>query len=210
MAKLLVECVQCYGKLLLKKRRFYRGVNDEFMFKKFATRYRVPLSTTWDFKIAAQFAGGNQGLIIELTKYLDGGDISYFDCSSASSFDTEKEVLFFGGNTLLRISCIWQVYCSKWTSFRKYIEPLNAIFRMIHGLTVIKQHILSHDKEQRVMLKLLTYILCKQKEESLTQIPPYIEELLTYHISIDTITLNFTELKNEYQWLNSLILRENT
>ena len=48
-AKLLIECVQCFGTMLVtrgKKKRYYRGVNKAFIFPRFITRFHVPLSTS--------------------------------------------------------------------------------------------------------------------------------------------------------------------
>ena len=46
-AKLLVECVQCFGRLLVcKKSRFYRGIGRRFILKRFVARFHVPLSTS--------------------------------------------------------------------------------------------------------------------------------------------------------------------
>ena len=47
MAKSLIECVQCFGQLLVKKKKmFYRGIADEFILKRFVAQFHVPLSTS--------------------------------------------------------------------------------------------------------------------------------------------------------------------
>ncbi len=56
------------------------------------------------------------GLVLELTHYKDNYDVFNFDCSILSDFDTEKETIFFGGNTVLKISGIWQ-YIREWISY---------------------------------------------------------------------------------------------
>eukprot|EP01084_Bolivina_argentea_P152769 266418_1 len=133
MAKFLMECVQCYGRLFLGKKKYYRGVNKWFIFKKFVTRYHVPLSTTGNFEIATSFAESEKGLVMELRKYDNGHDISCFDCSISSSFDHEKEILFFGGNCVLQISSIYQVYNETWTSHRHHIESIQGIVSLTNG-----------------------------------------------------------------------------
>lgn len=46
-AKLLTECVQCFGQLLMsKKKRYYRGINRLFLFPRFVARFYAPLSTS--------------------------------------------------------------------------------------------------------------------------------------------------------------------
>ena len=47
MGKLLTECVQCFGKLLIsKKTKYYRGLNRPFVFSRFVARFNAPLSTS--------------------------------------------------------------------------------------------------------------------------------------------------------------------
>ena len=47
LAKLLTESVQCFGKLLVRKKtRYFRGVNQTFIFPRFAARFYAPLSTS--------------------------------------------------------------------------------------------------------------------------------------------------------------------
>ena len=54
LAKLLTECVQCFGAVIhyvansKKQRQFFRGIKGEYMFRRFVTRYHCPMSTTWD------------------------------------------------------------------------------------------------------------------------------------------------------------------
>ena len=46
-AKTLVECVQCFGRLLVRKKtKYYRGVGNQFILKRFVARFHVPLSTS--------------------------------------------------------------------------------------------------------------------------------------------------------------------
>eukprot|EP01084_Bolivina_argentea_P258593 436020_1 len=67
-ARLLIESVQCFSKLRTAGKRYYRGVGNEFIFKRFVARFNVPLSTTIDFNKAVQFTEGN-GLVMELKVY---------------------------------------------------------------------------------------------------------------------------------------------
>ena len=47
MSKQLTECVQCFGQMLVgKKKRYYRGVSRAFVFSRFISRFHVPLSTS--------------------------------------------------------------------------------------------------------------------------------------------------------------------
>eukprot|EP01083_Nonionella_stella_P176738 619203_1 len=68
-AKLLTESVQCYGTFMTEEAKHWRGIDMEFIFKRFITRFNVPLSTTTDFTKATQFSGGLGGLVLELQRY---------------------------------------------------------------------------------------------------------------------------------------------
>ena len=47
MGKLLAECVQCFGKLLISKKvKYYRGLSKPFLFSRFVARFHAPLSTS--------------------------------------------------------------------------------------------------------------------------------------------------------------------
>ena len=49
-ARLLTECVQCFGSTLKsgKSKKFFRGVSKVFTFERFVTRFNLPTSTTSD------------------------------------------------------------------------------------------------------------------------------------------------------------------
>eukprot|EP01084_Bolivina_argentea_P113713 202623_1 len=162
MAKLLSECIQCYGCSLRgsKIKTYYRGVSHVFKFEMFVTRFNLPTSTTIDYTVAAtRFSNGGNGLVLELCQHKNSQDVFKFDCAPFSCYPEEKESLFFGGNTVLRIECIQQVVNGQWKSYRKYIEPLNAIVRMINGLSVKEQRVQLKHKSQKYMLKLLHHVL---------------------------------------------------
>eukprot|EP01084_Bolivina_argentea_P250383 419457_1 len=159
-AKLLCECVQCYGTSLnaSKCKRYYRGVQNVFTFTMFVTRFNLPTSTTTDFNQAVEFCVN--GLVLELQHYRNTYDVFKFDCYALSDYDTERETLFFGGNTVLQISCIWQPFKTKWISYGKYMIAIDAILRMIHGVTIKNHKILENKKHQQTMYELLNHIFC--------------------------------------------------
>eukprot|EP01084_Bolivina_argentea_P265870 450800_1 len=181
--RLLTECVQCYGTSikLNKNKQYFRGVNRELKFSMLVTRFNLPTSTTTNFDQATRFC--DDGLVFELMYYRDRYDVFQFDCSILSGFDIEKETLFFGGQTVLKISCIWQ-YVGEWIGYRKYMLPIDAILRMINGVTIDKHRILTNSKHQQTMYELLNHILCEfNSKKSMLKLPKYIENLLKYHLS---------------------------
>eukprot|EP01084_Bolivina_argentea_P007296 13713_1 len=170
----------------------------------FAARFNLPTSTTTNAFLAMDKFSSVDGLVLRLCKYRQIYDVWKLDCSALSSFDEEAETLFFGGNTVLKISSICK-YVKKWTWYTKYIEPINAILRLIHGLSLkIKGRvILSKNKDKQTMYELINHLFCK----SILKLPLYIEKLLKYHMSTPTIKLNFSELISDYKWLNPIFIK---
>ncbi len=41
-----MESVQCFGRLRVTKKKYYRGIDKPFIFKRFITRFNELLSTT--------------------------------------------------------------------------------------------------------------------------------------------------------------------
>eukprot|EP01084_Bolivina_argentea_P264922 448923_1 len=206
--KLLTECVQCYGTRIQKK-KYYRGVKNVFNFEMFAVRFNLPTSTTTNLQTAFEFSDGS-GLVLELKKYRERYDAYKLDCWKFSAFD-ERETLFFGGNTVLQISSIWQWYDRKWTGYTKYITPLNAISRMIHGLSIRHEEYPLNDNQQNTMSELLNHVFYTfNSQKSMMKLPKYIDQLLQCQASTHTINLNFEELTTDCQWMSKLFVKENT
>eukprot|EP01084_Bolivina_argentea_P122447 216988_1 len=184
LAQLLTESVQCYGELIKTKKRYYRGLDMEFTFKKFVTQFHVPMSTTTNFHKATEFADG--GLVVELSKYT--AHVYCFDCGMISLFDEEREILFFGGNSLLQIKSIFQPYNGKWTSYRRYVNGIKGLVSIAHGAKS------KHVKDIENMIK---YLLSNSAADF--ALSPYITSLLKYHWKNlpPTIELDLTYLNDE-------------
>lgn len=178
-----------------------------------------------------------------------------------SVFD-EAETLFFGGETRLRIFSIEQFIGSAWSNYKKYMQPTNAICRMVHGLKV-KTPIVFSARQQRTMNRLLYHVIYtlresltnepvadviefsdedrdksdenrptieleEEKEEDqmklnrildevdsvfaeferiykCKQVPAYISKLLSCHTRKSVISLNYLDLRNNYEWCASLL-----
>ena len=76
-----------------------------------------------------------------------------FECSTFSAFPEEKETLFFGGDTKLKIKGIMQLSSSgSWKYYDKYMEPINALNHFVHGLSLKGEDILNFKKRQKKML----------------------------------------------------------
>eukprot|EP01084_Bolivina_argentea_P306560 529756_1 len=198
-AKLLVEAVQCFGNFMTRKTRYYRGISMEFIFKRFRTRFNVPLSTTTDFTRATEFADGNNGLVMELQRHNDY--LSGFNCSSISSFEHEREILFFGSDSIFQIKSIYQWYNGTWSSYRKYINGIEGLIQIANGS--IKWNCINNMKD--IIGHILPHLYVEHK-----QLPPYIQSLLHYHWHHvpDIIEYDFRELSHAYQWVKNIFVKK--
>eukprot|EP01084_Bolivina_argentea_P024531 45708_1 len=208
--KYLTEIIQCYGSLLAnsKIQRYYRGVKKAFKFEALIMCFNLPTSTTNNYTIAAtRFSGQGAGLVLELRNYKNSYSVYKFFCDSFSEFDV-KETLFFGGRTVLKIVSITQVVKMHWKRYKKWIEPMNSMIRLVNGGTVKTLSIASNQKQQERMMKFGYHILSQISSAVLDQnLPKYIFELLLYHISSPVI-LNYQELLHEYKWMNIIFIKK--
>eukprot|EP01084_Bolivina_argentea_P000968 1779_1 len=197
-ARLLTECVQSYGQLRQTNKKYYRGVNQEFVFKKLITLFYVPLSTTIDFQVAVQFASGS-GIVLEFKKYDD--HVSCFNCSMISDFDKEREMLFLGEDSRLRINSIYQYNMKqkKWLGCKKYIDGIKEVLYLSKGTMF--------SNPTNNVKDILDYILSKN-----VSLHPYIESLLTYHLKHlpHQIEYDFEDvIRNDtYTWVKNIFLND--
>eukprot|EP01084_Bolivina_argentea_P309099 534619_1 len=199
-ARLLMEAVQCFGKFMTGKTKYYRGINMEFMFKRFITKFNVPLSTTTSITRASEFTDGPDGLIMELTRYNEF--ISGFDCSVLSDFVCEKEILFFGSDAIFKLACIYQWHGKQWMGYRKYINQIQNILDIASGSIQWKRY--------NDMKDIIANIL-PDLYHNLEKLPPYIENLLNYQLKNmpREIEYDFRELAHQYQWVQDIFVKNN-
>eukprot|EP01084_Bolivina_argentea_P320152 555460_1 len=182
------------------KTRYYRGVGEEYIFRRFITRFNVPLSTTTNFTRASEFTDSS-GLVMELSRYNEY--ISGLDCSVLSSFDHEKEVLFFGGETIFRLRSIFQWYKRKWTSYKHYVNAIQTIINIAQG-SITWNSTYTND-----IKNIIGHLLPDLYVDS-EQIPPYIESLLNYHVShlTNEIEYDYRELMHQYTWVQHIFVKD--
>eukprot|EP01083_Nonionella_stella_P198147 727766_1 len=125
--RLLTECVQCYGTELDSQTKYYRGIDCVLLFEQFVSRFNLPTTTSRNLLQASRFAQGDRGFIFSLCKY-GRYNVLKFDCDRLSAFSDEKETLFFGGETVLKILSIHQ-HVGQWRNYKKYMKPINIINR---------------------------------------------------------------------------------
>ena len=133
-----------------------------------------------------------------------------FDCEVFSCFQEENETLFFCGYTELRIKGIMQWAMGLWRHYDKYMEPINALNRIIHGKPLGDQPIWDNQKAQKWInhiVKDYLHIQLSQMDKVTT--PQYVACLLSYQLSSEEhIRLNWNEMNIGYQWMNDIMKSE--
>ena len=157
------------------------------------------------YSIALKFAT-ESGLLLKVGQYADKDDVMKFECELFSCFQDERETLFFGGDTVLKIKGIMQCL-DKWIRYDKYMEPINAFSRMMNGLSVMGQPISKKKKYQKVMRRIIKDLLRSliwQLQDAET--PKYVCDLVLFHHSCTSrVRLLYNEIMAEYQWLSSIL-----
>eukprot|EP01084_Bolivina_argentea_P156658 273018_1 len=199
-AKLLTETVQCYGAARYNDKAYFRGVDNEFVFRRLIVRFHAPLSTSFNWHKAAGFA--QNGLILEFRVYKDFGCAFGFNTSVMSDFPQEKEILFFGGNTTLQISSILQAIGTSWVSHRKYTNGIQHMLQIAGSR--MKWSYKNNMKD--IIGCLLPGMYADNKK-----LPSYIKSLLVYQLSTirSRVEYDISELsdKNQYTWVKDIFVK---
>eukprot|EP01084_Bolivina_argentea_P304218 525327_1 len=113
---------------------------------------------------------------------------------------------------------MWKVVGTKWKNYRKYMQPLNIMCRLINGLR-IKKYISSSNNNQTadpcvllILLQFIRHILSSLNIENVdpnaTELPLYIAQLLEYQVLRPEIKLKFEELNGKHVWLNCVFFKQ--
>ena len=152
---------------------------------------------------------GSGGLVLKLGSSASKTSrmVMKFECELFSCFPEEQETLFFGGDTELRIRGIMQWAEGKWRHYDKFMEPINALNRMINGRPLHDQSIWNNKKTQKWMNCVIKDHLHHQLSQSdQVETPQYVSSLVSYQMaSVGHVRLNWNEMKSGYQWMSSVL-----
>ena len=153
----------------------------------------------------ARIFARNGGIVLTLKHYDDRYELIGFDCTPFSA-NPEKETLFFGGETVMKIDGIQQRVNAKWEKYDEWLEAVHAVFRLMNGLTLKGRKIMTDESDQKRMTQLLNLIDHNQGSKDYDNfLPEYIRNLITFQYqSTDDINLLFGEYINEYRWLHDV------
>ena len=97
-------------------------------------------------------------------------------------------------------------------AYDRFMEPINAFSRMMNGLSLKEQEVLSNAKSQKAMKVIIRDILrslvLRQKQ---CQSPKYIQDLVMFHhSSTSRVRLPYGELMTEYKWLDAILKNDSS
>ena len=132
--RLLMETVQCFGAKIDPKQKYHRGMDKVYEFTNMAIRCDVPMSTSISVsdthsvyvcvlcvfvslnfvlcpylqRNAALKFTGPHGMTLTLQQHDNKCEVIAFDCTPFSAFPEERETLFFGETTVVKIHNIFR------------------------------------------------------------------------------------------------------
>ena len=130
--------------------------------------------------IALKFAT-ESGLLLKLGQYLKKYEVAKFECASFSCFPEERETLFFGGETILKIKGALQRVGLFFMTYDRFMEPINVFSRIMNGLSLKDQEIMNNAKSQKAMKVIIRDILQSLVlRKDRCQSPKYIQDLVLF------------------------------
>ena len=170
----------------------------------------VHLSITITQKLIAVKFATESGLLLKLGQYHEKYEVAKFECAAFSRYSEERETLFFGGETVLKIKGALQWVGDVLMKYDRFMEPINAFSRMINGLSLMEQEIMRKRNSQKAMKVLIRDILRSlvlRRYEC--EAPKYIQDLvLFHHASTPRVRLLYHELLTEYKWLHCILKKD--
>lgn len=107
-----------------------------------------------------------------------------FDCKRFSRFPEKKEVLIFGGRSLLRLEDIRKLNEYSWTKLGKYLVPVEAFFCMMRGRSLMNKQILNEEHSQRYLRLIIADVLRTMVGQQVAFRPPgYIRDWVLFYLN---------------------------
>ena len=225
LAKLLRECVECFGSKLCnfmrteddiqrnENKKFYFGVNNgKGLFQRTLAQFKVPLLCSSSMKVVTNYMqcysmddhlssqDNDIGLMVEV-KYYDPF-IRYFDASWITEFCAESEMIFSGGISMLKIEQIYNL--NQNTTHKLFIRAMNILQSMLSGK--MKKEPMSESEEQIIRYLVQNeFIRAMNNDTDITNnvngksIIPHYVSLLFHHfcINLKSISINLHRMNDD-------------
>ena len=149
---------------------------------------------------AMNFAEG--GVILAFGRY--DAEVPCFDMQLFSCFEHEKEVLFFGGDSILKICNIMKYERNSWKAFAREINALEAVRSLINGSPLPSN---TSWKTKEMMLNMMQSVLQNDFEDD--SVSPYIQSLLHHQLysAPNQINLDWSILLADYGFFTSILMK---
>lgn len=150
---------------------------------------------------AMNFAEG--GVILAFGRY--NSEVPCFDMQWFSCFDHEKEVLFFGGSSVLKICNIIKFEQMAWRSFAIDIRALQAIHSFVTG-SALPSAMTFQIKD--VMLMMMQSVLDRDISDVVCM-SPYIKKMLYHQLysAPNRVELDWSILLADYGFLSPILMK---
>lgn len=146
------------------------------------------------------------GLVLKLGRHRSYNSVKRFACHAFSRLPEERQTIFFGSHTVLRIKSLIDKVGDELLSYDKYLEAIDALGRLINAVSVKGQPISANKDSQYIMQHIIKDVLCSLiQRENRTTLPEYVRTLaLRQSSNAAKIQLIYDELLTEYQWLDCI------
>lgn len=234
LAKILTETVQCFGSIFGADMSCFKVLDQCLFFDSFTIGIYEPLiaftavkhryfqfhfvdfqnvspRTQRDDALNSEYDDG-QGLLMQLSNAYGQLDVMYFNCAPFSTYADGHQILFFGGNTVLRISGL--TYIPRNASFDKYIVPVEALLNMIRGQP-IGHHAITDTRPFTGVYRdafrdiVRNVLRCRTRTASGGYM--FMSHMVMYHLErSSTIRLLYSDLMTKCKWMNCIFKLENS
>ena len=164
--------------------------------------------------VAKDFASLD-GIVVDLGPYKElKTPICGINTSKISCFPEEKEILFFGGDTLMQINDIWQQENSvssllHWNQYNDHIRAIQGVMSLAVG-TLCASGVCYNVRDMIVEMMLYSLSLCEEHPKEMPSMKAqYIRKLFEYQLNSmpNRITYDWVELVDEAKWLHPVVLK---
>lgn len=218
LARILTETVQCFGSVFSDKMTCYKVLSQPVFFTSFVIGVYEPLIAYNEVKYK-KFSKSRDhlnafcplqsdaaidsvrekglGLMLQFSKGTDRLDVMCFDCAPFSIL-RERKILFFGGNTILKVSSI--EHLQQKTDKKMMPSAIQVFLDMIRGHSVRGKVITT--SQQDGMRAVIRNVLCRHSGQLFGG---YMMDLIMFNLNrASKVRLLYSELVTEYQWLHSI------
>mmetsp|Transcript_45227 Transcript_45227/g.75003 ORF Transcript_45227/g.75003 Transcript_45227/m.75003 type:complete len:1006 (+) Transcript_45227:530-3547(+) len=204
-SKLLVECVQLYGRNLDETRNeiYYHAISYTTSLTQFEACFCAPTSMSCFAEVVEHYVN-NGGIMLELEKDSECTTLSVFNCAAVSYFPAQDEKLFIFGEKPMKFHSL--IMMREYDNYRWFVKSVHAFDCCISGKPLSeteRNHLRAVDYD--VMYHLMQHYNAQSTFEN--KFPDYANQLFASfaeHKKCLSIDLKF--LRTDYPGFEKLIM----